>query len=118
VQHDDVAARLLIALEQGDEEALASLIRPDAHLVVDTGDPTGGEQRGRSRVIRTLNQRLERHPDAALLRVSVNGRPGLAQHLPGGEVVAVLNLGLDLEGAIGELWMSAAPGKLAHWNRE
>ncbi|MDQ0574256.1 hypothetical protein [Agromyces albus] len=117
MERDDVASRLVAALERGDELALASLLNPEVRLLVDTGDETGGEQRGRARVIRTLTTRLARHPDAALLTVRTNGGPGLALRRRDGEVVGVLGIGTGLDGSIVELWLSTATRKLAHWNR-
>ena len=48
----DLAARLRAALEHGDELALAGVLHRDASMVVDSGDVTGGELRGRTGVIR------------------------------------------------------------------
>lgn len=117
MERDDVASRLVAALERGDELALASLLNPEVRLLIDTGDETGGEQRGRARVIRALSTRLARHPDASLLTVRANGGPGLALRRGDGEVVGVLAIGTGLDGSIVELWLSTAPRKLAHWNR-
>jgi hypothetical protein len=119
VVRDDLAARLLVALERCDDLALASVLSPDVRMLVDTGDDTGGELRGRAPVTRALTARLMKHPDASLTAVRVNGGPGLALRQLDGTVVGVLTIDpdLDLGGSIGELWLSAAPGKLAHWNR-
>lgn len=117
MQHDDLAARLLAALEGGDDLALASLLDPACRLLVDADDQTAGGVRGRARVIRTLRTRLTRHPDASLLTVHVNGGPGLALRRGDGEVIGVLVLGTGIDGPVTELWLSTAPDKLAHWNR-
>ncbi len=134
MRHDDLAARLLVALDQRDDVALAGVLNPKARLLVDTGDDTGGEVRGRARVIRALSERLATHPDAALEAVHVNGGPGLALRRCDGEVIGVLCLEVGEVGAVGEvgevgeagdaraarveaLWLTTAPGKLAHWNR-
>ena len=87
-------------------------------LLVDAGDETGGEVRGRSRVIRTLSTRRARHPDASLLPAHVNGGPGLVLRRCDGEVVGVLGIGTGtgVDRSIVELWLSTASGKLAHWN--
>ena len=142
MRHDDLAARLLVALDQRDDVALAGVLNPKARLLVDTGDDTGGEVRGRARVIRALRERLATHPDAALEAAHVNGGPGLALRRRDGEVIGVLCLevgevdevgGVGEAGKVGEvgevgdvragaprveaLWLTTAPGKLAHWNR-
>jgi hypothetical protein len=115
VLHDALAARLLVALEEWDDLALASVLNPDVRMLIDTGDETGAELRGRARVIRVLGQRLARHPDASLHAVHVNGAPGLALRRHDGEVIGVLSI--DATQSIDELWLSTAPRKLAHWNR-
>lgn len=117
MQRDEIAARLLTALERGDEVALASVLNPDAFLVVDTGDETGKSVRGRVRVARALRAVVAEHPDAALEVVHVNNGSGLALRCDDGAVVGVLVIDIGPDGTIGELWLSAAPGKLAHWNR-
>lgn len=120
---DDLAARLLLALDLRDEVALASLLAPDVAMVADTGDATGGELRGRARVIRSLLGLRMPHPDASLELVHVNGGPGLAMRRLDGCVVGVLVIdtdpGREPDGghSIDRLWLTAAPGKLAHWNR-
>ena len=83
--------------------------------------------RGRARVIRALRERLATHPDAALEAVHVNGGPGLALRRRDGEVVGVLGLEVgatsDVDARhsggprLDALWLTTAPGKLAHWNR-
>lgn len=112
---DDLAARLLVALEGRDDVALASVLNSDVRMLIDTGDETGAELRGRARVIRVLRQRMASHPDAALHAVQVNGAPGLALRRHDGEVIGVLSI--DATESIDELWLSIAPRKLAHWNR-
>lgn len=112
---DDLAARLLVALEERDDLGLASLLNPDVRMVIDAGDETGAELRGRSGVIRVLRQRLATHPDASLDAVHVNGAPGLALRRHDGEVIGVL--GITASESIDELWLSTAPRKLVHWNR-
>jgi hypothetical protein len=118
VSRDELAARLLVALERGDEVALATLLDRDAVMLIDTGDPAGGSVRGRARVARALRAAVAGHPDAALELVSVNHGPGLALRLRDRTVVGVLVIDLGTDGTIGELWLCAAPGKLANWNRE
>jgi hypothetical protein len=117
VRRDDPAARLLVALERRDDLALASVLNLDARMVVDSGDESGGEVRGRMRVARVLTGLPTTHPDASFEVVHVNGRPGLALRRRNGEVVGVLALQPVPCGTIRELWLSTAPGKLAHWNR-
>lgn len=127
MQRDDLAARLVVALERLDDLAQASILSPDVRMVVDSGDGTGGELRGRARVTRALEDLLMRHPDASLLTVHVNGGPGLALRRRDGRVVGVLGIevgtgevgtdGVGAGDAIDRLWLSTAPGKLAHWNR-
>jgi hypothetical protein len=132
VSRDGSAARLLSALEQRDDVALASVLHPGVRLVIDSGDATGGRFRGRARVARALRDRLTRQADASLEAVDVNGVPGLALRSRGGLVLGVLSIGVpgaaepgrvaggnaDGPGArIDELWLSTAPAKLAHWNR-
>ena len=111
----------------GDDLALASLLKPDARMVVDTGDDSGSEVRGRGRVAAALRALLARHPDATLEAAHVNGGPALALRRPGAEVIGVL--GIEVEagaragvtggptGAITRLWLSTSPRKLSHWNR-
>jgi hypothetical protein len=115
VPSHDPAARLLVALDPWDDLALASLLSTEARMVVDTGDDTGGELRGRARVMRALRERLATHPDASLHSVHVNGRTGLALYGVDGEVLGVLSI--DGTDTIETLWLSTAPGKLAQWNR-
>ncbi len=110
-------ARLLHALERGDEVAVTALLHPSAYLVVDAGDRTGGQARGRARVARVLVERLTGHPDASLETVDVNGEPGLALRRADGAVTAVLGLAADARGRATGLWLSTAPAKLTHWNR-
>jgi hypothetical protein len=117
VQPDALVASLLAALERRDDLAQATLIHPDCSLVVDTGDPGGGELRGRAHVSRALDDLRVRHPDAAFATVHVNGGPGLALRHRDGTVVGVLVVDAGRDGTIRELWLSASPGKLAHWNR-
>lgn len=112
---DDLAARLLVALEESDDLALASVLNPEVRMVVDAGDESGAELRGRARVMGVLRQRLARHPDASLHTVHANGAPGLALRRHDGEVIGVLSI--DASDVIDELWLSMAPRKLAHWNR-
>ncbi|MDQ0894939.1 hypothetical protein [Agromyces ramosus] len=115
MQPHDPAARLLVALEQWDDLALASVLNPDVRLVVDSGDDTGGDLHGRAHVTRVLRERLARHPEASLHIVHVNGRSGVALRRHDGAVLGVLSI----EGTetIEALWLSTAPRKLAHWNR-
>ena len=115
MSRDDLAARLLVALERCDDLALTSALNPDARMVVDAGDETGGELEGRARVIRALKELITRHPDAALETVHANGRPALALRRPSGDVVGVL--AIDADAAIDSLWLTTAHAKLAHWNR-
>lgn len=123
MQRDDLAARLVVALERRDDLALASILNLDARMVVDSGDHAGVELRGLARVTRALEDLLMRHPDASLLTVHVNGGPGLALRRRDGWVVGVLGIdvgtggGAGVSDSIDRLWLSTAPGKLAHWNR-
>lgn len=121
MSRDDLAARLLVALERWDDLALASALNPDARMVVDAGDETGGEFGGRARVTRRLKELLTRHPDAALEVVHANGRGALALRQASGEVVGVLAMDADATAdagaAIQSLWLTTAHAKLAHWNR-
>lgn len=114
---DDLATRLLLAIQRGDERALASLLNPDLVMIVDTGDHTGGELHGRAGVIRSLLGLRMPHPDASLTAVHVNGGPGVAVRAPDGEVTAVLAIDPGPGGdEVGRLWLITAPRKLAHWN--
>ena len=115
MQPHDPAARLVVALEQRDDLALASVLNPDVRLVVDSGDETGGDLHGRAHVSRALTERLATHPGASLHLVHVNGRIGVALRGHDGAVLGVLSI----EGTetIEALWLSTAPRKLAHWNR-
>lgn len=124
MSHDDVAARLLIALEHGDEVALASLLTRDARMVVDSGDATGGEVRGRVQVVRALLERRSRHPHASVQAVQVNGGRGLALRRDDGEVIGVMSIDAGRRPGVGRgadtisaVWLSTAPAKLARWNR-
>ncbi|MGR0319763.1 hypothetical protein [Agromyces sp. ZXT2-3] len=115
--HDSVAAALLAALDAGDDVALARLLDGEARLTIDTGDRGGGSVRGRARVIRTLGRLLVGRGEAALETAQVNGCPGLALRRRDGTVIAVLALEVDDAGTLMELWLQAAPAKLANWNR-
>lgn len=114
---DDLVAGLLAALERRDDLARSILIDPDCSLVVDTGDAAGAEWRGRALVARALDDLRLGYPDAAFATVHVNGAPGLALRSIDGMVVGVLVVDVGRDGTIRDLWLSAAPGKLAHWNR-
>ncbi|GAA1824686.1 hypothetical protein [Agromyces salentinus] len=111
----DLPARLRAALHHGDELALASVLHHDVSLVADSGDDSGGELRGRARVIRAFHELQRRHPDASFRTAHVNGQPGLTFRRRTGQVVAVL--GVDGRTAIVRLWLCTAPPKLAGWNR-
>jgi len=123
VPRDDLAGRLLLALERRDELLLANLLTSDVVLVVDTGDRSGGELRGRVRVIRALLDLRMPHPDAELEGAHVNGGPGLVVRALDGLVVGILVIDAEPAGApdggdtTGRLWLTTAPRKLAHWNR-
>ncbi|WP_430645047.1 hypothetical protein [Agromyces sp. GXS1127] len=116
---EEVSSALVAALLAGDDVALARLLDIEARLTVDTGDRGGGSVRGRARVIRTLERLVVDRHDAALEAVQVNGCPGLALRRDDGTVIGVLAFepATDGGGPIAELWLQAAPGKLAHWNR-
>jgi len=96
---------------------LASVLSPDARMLVDAGDETGGELRGRARVSSELRARLARHPDASFVSVHVNGEPGLALRRRDGEVIGVLGLAVDSGDVIERLWLTTSSAKLSHWNR-
>ena len=127
MRHDDLAARLRVALDQRDDLALAGVLNPQVRLLVDTGDETGAEERGRARVIRVLRERLASHPDAALEAAHGSGGPGIALRRRDGEVIGVLCLEVGSTNEVDArqyggprievLWLTTAPGKLAHWNR-
>ena len=89
------------------------MLNPKARLLVDTGDETGGEVRGRARVIRVLSERLATHPDAALEAVHVNGGPGLALRRRDGEVIGVLCLEVERSGRFARSARPARPGTRA-----
>jgi hypothetical protein len=116
VRHEECAARLRVALEQGDDLALASVLNPEIHLCIDAGDATGGEVQGRARVIRLLRERLANRPDAAIEAAQVNGSSGLALRAGDGRVLGVLSFDL-CGGTIDRLWLTTSAGKLLHWNR-
>lgn len=111
----DLAARLRAALDHGDELALAGALHRDACMVVDSGDPAGGELRGRAHVIRGLHDQLAWHPDASWFTVQVNGQAGLVLRRLNGEVVGVLSV--DGTTSIAKLWLCTSARKLASWNR-
>jgi hypothetical protein len=114
---DQPAGRLLHALDRGDDVALAAVLHPAAHLVVDTGDASGSELHGRAGVTRELRDRLTGRGDTTLETADVNGAPGLALRRVGGDVIGVLAFETDAGGRITELWLSTVASKLAHWNR-
>ena len=116
MQRDDIAARLLLALDRRDDLVLASLLNPDARLVIDTGDHSGRELHGRARVADALRELPAQHPDAALMTARVNGGQGLALRQRDEGVIGVLAIDLDPSGSIAELWLTTAADKLAHWN--
>jgi hypothetical protein len=119
VPREHVGERLLAALRDRDDVALARLLDAEARLTVDTGDHGGGSVRGRARVIRTLDRLLVDRPGTTLDAIEVNGCPGLALRRDDGTVIGVLALEVDADagGTIGQLWLQAAPEKLGSWNR-
>lgn len=114
---DDVVARLILALDHGDEVALARLLHPDVAIVVDTGDRAGGETRGRARVVGWLIAFRMAQADASLEAVHLNGEPGIAARRSDGAVVGALVIGVADRGGVHRLWLVTASGKLAHWSR-
>jgi hypothetical protein len=116
VRPDTAAARLLLALDAHDDEALANLLDSEVTLTIDAGDPTGGERRGRGAVTRALMGQVARHPDATTQVVHVNGAPGVAIRRPDGDVIGLISLRTGWRGGILDLWLTTAPGKLARWN--
>jgi hypothetical protein len=115
----DLARRLGDALASDDAVALAELMSRTVRLVIDSGDHSGGEWRGRELVITVLRDRYRYHRDASLQLVHVNGAPGLALHrADDGVIVGVLAIGSRGRGGrITELWLAMAPQKLLSWNR-
>ncbi|MDR2997563.1 MAG: hypothetical protein LBU78_05545 [Microbacterium sp.] len=115
---NDLVKGLGRALADQDEAALSGLLTRTVRLVIDSGDLTGGEWRGRDVVTSVLRDRYRRR-DSSLRMVHVNGSPGLALYRPAdGAVVGILAIGSRSdEGMISELWLAVAPQKLTSWNR-
>ncbi|MCP2032577.1 hypothetical protein L1277_002687 [Okibacterium sp. HSC-33S16] len=118
MSRDDVIARLLNALNTGDDLALAAVFKNSVRMVLDTGDETGGVIHGRSLCAARLQSFRHAYDGAFFVEVSVNGAPGLALRLCDGWDVGVLTAGYSLTGQIDRLWLSAAPRKLLPWNRQ
>ena len=115
---EDLAARLVGALGRRDDLALASVLDPGVRMVVDAGDVTGGDRRGRAAVARELTTLLRRHPDAALEAAQANGASAACLRRDSGEAIGVLVVGRCEGGAIVELWLCTATGKLTAWSRQ
>lgn len=113
--HHDLSLRLLVALVQSNDLAVASVLSRDVHLVVDSGDEHGGELQGRAAVHGRLRRGLAAVPGASLQPVHVNGSPGLALLRPDGVVIGVM--AIEGDSTIDALFLSTAPAKLARWNR-
>ncbi|WP_127792509.1 hypothetical protein [Agromyces sp. LHK192] len=104
------------ALDAHDEIELVRLFTADARLIVDAGDPTGGEWRGRASVARILLDRLADRQDVVFDLVDVNGGPGVSLRGAGGRVIGVVALGIDATGLVEAVWVTTAPRKLTSWN--
>lgn len=115
-----VAATALTALLRdaylaGDGAALARLLGPDVHLVVDRGG--GGAAlpvaAGPACAVALLRCVLGEPSTLRLEARPMNGRSGLVASR-GGQVVAVA-VPSGTAGAVDHLWVVADPAKLQHW---
>lgn len=100
-QRDRLASRFFEAIEEGNLEALETLLADDVVLRGDGGGKAPALARslsGRVRVARTLvawARAAERFGGASIRRVSVNGQPGAMVADPDGKLINVMALEVD-----------------------
>ncbi|MCB0976981.1 MAG: sigma-70 family RNA polymerase sigma factor [Acidimicrobiales bacterium] len=109
---------LAVALGSGDLEALMDVLAPDVVTLTDGGPLQRAARRpvvGRDRVARLLVWLNQRALDLGLVSqvVQVNGRTGMAMHLPDGTPFLALTGDADDSGRIERIYMQLNPDKLA-----
>jgi RNA polymerase sigma-70 factor (TIGR02957 family) len=119
-ERDELADRFFAAAQEGDLEALESLLAADVELHGDGGGKAPAIARalfGRARVARTLAAWLHagatRIGEISLRRTEVNGQPGAVFLTADGEVISVIALGIS-EGQISSVSSIVNPDKLRH----
>jgi RNA polymerase sigma-70 factor (TIGR02957 family) len=119
-EREELADRFFAAAQEGDLEALESLLAADVELHGDGGGKAPALAQavyGRERVARTLSAWL--HAGAArirgvwLRRTQVNGQPGAVFFTADGQVISVVALGIT-EGQISSVSSIVNPDKLRH----
>lgn len=111
---ENPAARLLAALERHDERALRRILNRHVHMVLDSGDATGGLFDGRKQVSAAMRGLCWSTSDHVVTPTQVNGRPGALLRDPNGRVVGVLGFGIGRR-SITDIWALTAPDKIARW---
>lgn len=111
---DDPAARLLAALERRDGKSLRRTLSRHVHMVLDSGDASGGFFRGRKQVSTAMMGLCWSTAEHSVTPTEVNGRPGALLQDPHGRVVGVLGFGLSRR-SITDIWALTAPDKIARW---
>jgi RNA polymerase sigma-70 factor (TIGR02957 family) len=119
-EREELADRFFAAAQEGDLEALESLLAADVELHGDGGGKAPALAQavyGRERVARSLSAWL--HAGAAriggvwLRRTQVNGQPGAVFFTADGQVISVVALGIT-EGQISSVSSIVNPDKLRH----
>jgi RNA polymerase sigma-70 factor (ECF subfamily) len=118
IEHERrVVDQLVVALMEGDVDAVVGLLAPDV-LQLDDGGPRRRAARrpivGPERCARLLVNLAKRlAPDAVVDLVRVNGAPGVVVRA-GGHPQLVLSLELGPDGRIARIWSQLNPDKLRH----
>lgn len=118
-QRDRLASRFFEAIEEGNLEALETLLADDVVLRGDGGGKVPALARalsGRARVARTLvawARAAERFGGASVRRVSVNGQPGAMVVDPEGKLINVMAIEVG-RGEITAVSSLVNPDKLRH----
>lgn len=114
----EAVERFRLAAETGDLQALMDVLAPDVTLTSDGGGRVTAARRpvvGAERVVRLIAGIMEQHPDASLVALEVNGRPGLrvvTDGVPEGVVSFDVAAGRITAG-----YYVRNPEKLAHLDR-
>jgi RNA polymerase sigma-70 factor (ECF subfamily) len=118
-QRDELADRFLAAAQEGDLEALESLLAHDVELHGDGGGKAPALARpvyGRDRVARTLaawSRAALRFGGATFRRIEVNGQPGAMVLGPDDKLISVLALDIA-DGQVQAVRGIVNPDKLRH----
>lgn len=114
----EAVERFRLAAETGDLQALMDVLAPDVTLTSDGGGRVTAARRpvvGAERVVRLIAGIMEQHPDASLVALEVNGRPGL-RVVTGGVPEGVVSFDV-VAGRITAGYYVRNPEKLAHLDR-